>query len=58
MVREFIDNVPIAIQNITYHSPIFKLSFGSGDKSNVCFKSLAVLEGREDGKVTQLIILQ
>jgi hypothetical protein len=27
-------------------------------QSNVCFKSLAVLEGKGDGKVTHLIILQ
>ena len=41
-----------------YDSTIFKFSFRNERIINVCLKFLAVVEGKEDGKVTQLIILQ
>ena len=42
-----------------YHTIALSSSLVSGMRqSNVCLKSLAVVEGKEDGKVTQLITLQ
>lgn len=43
---------------IAYLSTIFKFSFRNGDKVMSALKLLAVLKGKEDGKATQLIILQ
>lgn len=56
MARKFIDNVPVSIQNTI--ALIVKFSFSNERIINVCLKFLAVVEGKEDGKVTQLIILQ
>lgn len=50
-VRGFTDNVPTAIQNITYHSTILKFSFGTGDRA---MSALKVWQSLRERKMVKL----